>query len=248
MTGGRARGEGSSISVTPAEPERAEAGRWGSRVPITAEELRSIPYLAALGPEPLAALLPKIRERRCKRGTLLFLEGDPCEGLYYVQAGRVKIYKTSAAGREQVLAALGPGETFNDVPVFDGGPNPASAQALEPSRLFVVPSAVMHALLRSEPDVASAVVRIFAARLRHLTLLVEDLSLHHVASRVARLLLRQLEAGSPERLTQQEMAARVGTAREVVGRALRALEEAGAVELHHGHITVRDREALEHLA
>ncbi|SRR5579884_191720 len=221
----------------------------GDVMPIAIEELRAIPYLAPLAPAVLARLVDVIREQHCGRGEVLFFEGDPCPGAYYVRAGRVKIYKASPEGREQVLHVLGPGQTFNDVPVFDEGPNPATAQTLEPSHVFLLPRDALLALVRSEPDVAMAVIRVFAARLRHLTTLVEDLSLRHVTGRVARLLLRSLDPGAaPEQLTQQEMAARVGTAREVVGRALHTLVAAGAIDLDRGRITIRDRDALERLS
>jgi CRP/FNR family cyclic AMP-dependent transcriptional regulator len=218
-------------------------------MPIALEELQAIPYFAPLAPEALARVAAAVRERRCGRGEVLFFEGEPCPGLYYVRAGRVKIYKASPEGREQVLHVLGPGQTFNDVPVFDGGPNPATARTLEPSHVFLVPRELALALVQSDPTVALAVVRVFAGRLRHLTTLVEDLSLRHVTGRVARLLLRTLDPDAPaEHLTQQDMAARVGTAREVVGRALHSLEDAGAIRLERGRITIRDRDALERLA
>ena len=215
---------------------------------VSAAELSAVPYLAELPPSALAALSERVQARAYARGAILFLEGEPCQGLCYLQQGRVRVYKAAASGREQVLMMVAAGETFNDVPVFDSGPNPASAQAVEPSRVLVIPREVMLEIMRAHPAVGLAVVGRFAARLRQLTVLVEDLSLRHVTGRLARLLLRGPDDAPPERLTQQEMAARVGTAREVVGRALRALEEAGAIELRHGRVFVRDRAALEKLA
>lgn len=215
---------------------------------VAAEDLRAIPYFATLPPAALAGLAARVRVREWARGALLFLEGEPCQGLYYLQAGRVRIFKASPTGREQVLMVIGPGETFNDVPVFDGGPNPATAQATEPSRVLLVPRDDLVALVQEQPAAALAIIGRLAGRLRQLTLLVEDLSLRHVTGRLARLLLRDAEAGEAERLTQQEMAARVGTAREVLGRALRALEESGAIEVRQGRVQVRDRAALERQA
>ncbi len=115
--------------------------------------------------------------------------------------------------------------------MFDGGSNPASARAAEAdTRVCVLPVSHMTRLLATNPRIRANVIRVLAGRLRHLTLLVEDLSFHHSTRRVARLLLEEgLRTGGVVTLSQQEMAARVGTAREVVSRALRELEQRGAL-------------------
>lgn len=210
--------------------------------------LRALPYFAALGDAEIERLEGDLRERSLEKGEVLFLEGEPCPGLYIVASGRVRIFKSSPEGREQVLLIAGPGDTFNDVPVFDGGPSPASALALEPSRVIIVPAETLFSLLAACP-VARDIIRAFAARLRHLTQLVEDLSFRSVVSRLARALLDLAVAeGGPSpipRLTQEEMAARVGSVRDVIGRALKALEKAGAVRLEGQRLLVVDRKKLE---
>src|SRR5512140_3033771 len=100
------------------------------------EELRGVPYFARLNEDVLGELARIAVTRRFERGDVLFLEGELNDGLYLLRSGRVRIYKTSPEGREQVLAIVGTGESFNEVPVFDDGPNPASAQALEDSEAY----------------------------------------------------------------------------------------------------------------
>ena len=169
-----------------------------------------------------------------------------------MREGVVKVFKTSAGGKEQVLRLIAAGHTFNDVPALDGGSNPASAAAMEPSVVYVIRRTELLKLIATRPEVAGAVVQTLASALRHLVALVEDLSLRHVTARVAKLLIEQEAPFQEEQhiyhLTQQEMAALAGTAREVVGRALKELEVAGAIEMRQGRAVVLNRERLRVLA
>jgi CRP-like cAMP-binding protein len=219
---------------------------------IEVELLRQIPLFASLSEEELSHVAAETMERHFERGDLILLEGEKGGGLHYVRSGLIKVFKTSLSGKEQVLRLIAAGHTFNDVPALDGGPNPASAAAMEPSEVYVIQRAGLHHLIVTRPEVAEAVVQTLADALRHLVALVEDLSLRHVTARVARLLLEQ-EAALREgqhayHLTQQEMAALTGTAREVVGRALKDLEAAGAVEMRQGRAVVVNHERLRLLA
>src|SRR5262245_24004509 len=107
-------------------------------MPIDVEKLRQIPLFAPLSPEDLAHVAVMTMERHYDRGDLILLEGDMGGALHYVRSGLVKVFKTSAGGKEQVLRLIAAGHTFNDVPALDGGPNPASAAALEPSIVYGV--------------------------------------------------------------------------------------------------------------
>ena len=221
-------------------------------MPIDIEALHHIPLFAPLSQEELAHVAALTLERHYERGEIILLEGDMGGALHYVRSGLVKVYKTSPAGKDQVLRLIAAGNTFNDVPALDGGPNPASASALEPSTIYIVSRAELRTLILSRPEVAEAVVKTLANALRHLVSLVEDLSLRHVTARVAKILLDQ-EASAREgqqiyRLTQQEMAALAGTAREVVGRALKELESAGAIEMRQGRAVVVNPERLRMLS
>ena len=216
--------------------------------------LRQIPYFAELEASFLKALATQIRERKYKSGEVVLLEGEPCEGLYFVVNGRVKVFKVSGEGKEQVLRILGPGRTFNDVPVFDGGTNPGSIATLEPSIVGHIPKGAVLALVEKHSQVAMAVIRLLASRLRALTLMIEDLSLRGVVARVAKLLLDctrghqtlvEGEGGACARLTQHQIAAMTGSVREVVQRALKALEWDGAIRLERARVVVLDPRALE---
>jgi CRP/FNR family transcriptional regulator len=217
--------------------------------------LRQVPYFADLDDARLRALAASVRDRTCDAGTMVLLEGEPCKGLGFVVSGRVKVFKVSADGKEQVLRLLGPGRTFNDVPVFDGGPNPGSIQAVEPSVIGTLPRAIVQELVESQPKVATAVIRVLASRLRSLTLVIEDLSLRGVVARVAKLLYDYTQ-GRPalvegsggtchHRLTQHEIATMTGSVREVVQRALKTLERDGAIRMERARVVVLDAKALE---
>lgn len=213
-----------------------------------ADFLRSIPYFSALNAKEIERVRKEMSELSFSKGEILFLEGEPCRGLYVVKSGRIRIFKSSPEGREQVLLVAKPGDSFNDVPVFDGGPNPASASALEPSMVYLIPQGVLFSLIAECPP-AQAILKLFAARLRHLMGVVEDLSFRSVVNRMARLLLDLAVAeGGPSpipRLTQDEMAARVGSVRDVVGRALKNLEKAGAIRMEGQRIYVVDPKKLK---
>lgn len=221
-------------------------------MPVDVEVLHRLPFFATLSPQDLTQVAAMTMVCHFHRGDIIELEGEPGGALYYVHSGLVKVFKTSPQGKEQVLRLIAPGHTFNVVPALDGGPNPASAAAIEPSVIYVIRRIELNRLIMSRPEVAEAVVQTLASALRHLVVLVEDLSLRHVTARVAKILLDQ-EASAQKghhvyRLTQQEMAALAGTAREVVGRALKELEEAGAIEMRQGRAVVLNRERLHLLA
>ena len=212
-----------------------------------AEFLRGIGYFSGLGSSALESVRRLAFEKMADRAELILLEGEPAGHLYLVASGAVKVFKTSAEGKEQILTIVRPGDSFNDVPVFDGGPNPASARAMSPVLLYGIRKEDMDTALRDHPQLALNVIKVLARRLRHFVSLVEDLSFKHVIGRVARILLESAddETGSGPRLTQQEMAAMAGTAREVVGRSLKALEEKGVIEFDRHRLVIIDKEALQ---
>ena len=217
------------------------------------EALSQVPYIADLPAGTLKELAGQVRERTYRAEEVVLLEGGKCEGLYFVLKGRVKVFKVSGEGREQVLRILGPGRTFNDVPVFDGGPNPGTIAALEPSRVGFIPTTAVLTLLDRHPQVAKAVIRVLASRLRALTVMIEDRSLRGVVARVAKVLLdcsrgqgtvMEGATGPCLRITQQDIAAMTGSVRVVVQRALKALEGDGAIKLQRTRIHVTDPDAL----
>lgn len=217
------------------------------------EQVKRNPYFQDLEPRTLERIRTAMFEVQAGKGQLLFSEGEPAEAMYGVRSGQVKIFKLSPDGREQVLRIAGPGECFNEVPIFDGGPNPANAQALESARLWGIRRTDMQRLLQEHPAVAIGFLKAFAGKLRYFTRKVEDLSFRSVTSRVAKLLLELAEDdGSgglrlPARFTQQEMANVVGTAREMIGRAFKALEKEGAIKMDRHRVVIVSRAALARL-
>ncbi len=214
------------------------------------ELLRSIPYFVHLDEAALEAVAQAAIRRHFGKDEMIFLEDDSCAGLCIVEEGRIKLFKVSLDGREQVVKLLGPGEFFNEVAVLDGGPNPVSAMAALESTLWIIHRNAMSDLLARYPALAQGVIENLAARARHLISLVEDLSLRTVSARLAKLLLTQAVGGdeTPRRLTQQEMAAQLGTVREMVGRALRSFEEEGLIRFDRHRIIILDQEGLENKA
>ncbi|HEY7343174.1 MAG TPA: Crp/Fnr family transcriptional regulator [Ktedonobacterales bacterium] len=225
-------------------------------MPVESEELRKASLFAPLSADDMARVAAVTVERRYERGDIIILEGDRGGALYFVRSGLIKVFKSSPGGKEQVLRLIEAGRTFNDVPALDAGPNPASAAALEPSVVYTTGGAELRRLIAERPGVALATVQALAGALRHLVALVEDLSFRHVTARVAKILIEQdASAGASgasgkvaHRLTQQEMAAMAGTAREMVGRALKELEATGAIRIQRGRITVVSRARLEMFA
>lgn len=214
---------------------------------VTVEFLQSVPYFYGLSVAELDSIMEFIFEKTLQRGELVLIEEEPAEVLYFVASGAVKVFKTSAEGKEQILNIVRPGESFNDVSIFDGGPNPASVQAMGPVVLYGIRRSDLEIILRDHPQVALNVTKVLAGQARHLGSLVEDLSFRHVIGRVAKILLEHAGdgTGARPRLTQQDMAAMAGTVREVVGRSLKALEDDGAIRLERHRIVITDKEALK---
>ncbi len=214
---------------------------------VPVDFLSSTPYFSGLSPDELNSLRKFVFEKKADRGETILLEDESVEALYFVASGAVKVFRTSGAGKEQILSVVRPGESFSDVSIFDGRPNPASAQAMGPVTLYGIRKENLESILRGHPQVARNVIQVLAGQVRQLVTLVDDLSFRHVIGRVARILLENAGNGnsSGTRLTQQEMAGMAGTAREVVSRSIKALEEEGLIKLDRHRIVIKDRKALE---
>ena len=219
--------------------------------------LASISYFAGLDAAALSELKRAVRRRRHTDGEQILAEGASCEGLFFVIEGQVRLVRASPDGREQVLGVLGPGATFNDIAVFDAGPNSDSAVAVGPTTVGLVPRRDMMALVEKYPQVAQAALKLLSARQRSLTGVVEDLALRDVTQRVARLLLgcigrqphmiEKAEAACAH-ITHQEIASMVGSVREVVQRALKSLESDGAIKVGRNRVQICDAAKLERWA
>ena len=217
---------------------------------VQKELIKSIAYFSHLGPDELTSVQRFVFEKAVAGGGIILFEGEPAEVLYFVISGVVKIYKTSADGKEQILHLIRPGESFNDVPVFNDGANLATAEAMGPVVLYGIKKTDLATILKDYPQVSLNILRELSEKMTRLVILVEDLSFRHVTGRVARILLEYTGDGGAQRprLTQQEMAAMAGTAREVIGRALKSLEKEGSVRIERHRIIIRDKQALQEAA
>lgn len=217
---------------------------------VQGEFLKSIPYFHGLGQAGLDTVRKYIFERKAERGEILLFEGEPADTLYFVVAGAVKVFKTSADGKEQILRVVRPGESFNDVPVLSGGQNLASAESMGAVVLNMIKKSDLESIMREHPQVAMNVIQVLSLRVQQLVSLVEDFSFRRVTSRVAKILLEYAGDGGGEkpRLTQQEMAAMIGTAREMVGRSLKTLEDVGSIRMERHRIIITDQKALREAA
>src|SRR5580704_4420021 len=195
--------------------------------------LKATPLFAALDEPEISSLAARCGIRPYSAGEILFSEGEPCKGLYIVVTGRVRIFKTAANGREQVLAVEGPGASVAELPVFDGGSYPASGSALDKTEVLFVSRADLRTICLEKPEVALKMLQVVGARLRRLVGIIEELSFTTVRHRLISWLLRQASSeGHPgERGTvfslntsHQELAAKIGTVRELVSRNLARLQ------------------------
>ena len=217
---------------------------------IRAELLYTMPYFSGLEESGINSISRHVYEKKAGRGELLLSEGAKADVLYFVVEGAVKVFKTSADGKEQILRIIRPGESFNDVPVLNGGVSLVSAGAMGPVSLYALKKSDLDGIMREHPQVAFNVIRVLSRRVAELIELVEDLSFRHVTGRVAKMLLDYAgeKTGDRPRLTQQEMAAMIGTAREMVGRSLKSLEGDGAIRIERGRIIITNLKALRETA
>lgn len=212
------------------------------------EQLHALPIFQGLDQEMLINLVRGAVWHQYRPGETVFLEGEASPGLHYLSSGWLKVVKTSPEGREQVIRFLGPGETFNEIGAFANRPNPATAIALEPAGVWLLRREAVMRLLREQPVLTQHLIERMADYVIDLVNLVADLSLRSVTSRLARYLLDEARDDvlpRPRWRTQAELAARLGTVPDVVQRALRGLENEGAIEVHRHEIRICDRAALE---
>jgi CRP/FNR family transcriptional regulator len=218
-----------------------------STMMVTSELLSSIPLFSGLPPGARAALASVLQDRRYRPGQYLIHQACAPEGLFIICEGRVRLARIGPDGREQVLQMVGAGQLFNAEPLFDGGPTPANARAMSPVRALLLPAAVLVALIGSHPSIALLLLRELSMRQRELVILLEDLHFRSVRARLARVLLREAHDGAAT-ITQQELAERAGTVREIVGRTLRDMQQEGLVRLLRGQVTVLDLPRLSEVA
>lgn len=215
--------------------------------------LEKTALLSGLTPGELQTLASRTVRKIFHAGELLFSEGEPCHGLHIIARGKVRIFKTSAGGREQVLAVNNPGESVAELPVFDGGPFPASAVAMEDTQIAFISRRDFQAYCMEHPEVALKVLATVGSRLRRLVGIIEELSFTTIRQRLITALLRlaESEGTTTERGIQfqlpashQELANQLGTVRELISRNLMRLQAEGLLEVDGRQIVVKDLKGM----
>ena len=217
--------------------------------------LKRVPIFSGLSEQEFAFLTSRVVQRKYGAGEQIFGEGDPCSGLYVVQSGNVRIFKSSAGGREQVLSIEGPSSSIAELPVFDGGNYPASAQAVTDTHAPVLqPPGFPGSLPCSIPQVALKVLRVVGGRLRRLVGIIEELSFTTVRHRLIALLVRLSKADGAQNedaitltlpVNNSELAAQIGTVRELVSRNLSRLQAEGLIQLDNRSLQIPSLKRLK---
>ena len=216
-------------------------------------QISSIPLFKGLPEDQIRELAMIVVEGTYGRGRTIFSEGDEGTGFYVVLSGRVKVFKLSPEGREQILHILGPGELFGEVPVFAGQSFPANAEAMEESRISYFPRDSLIALIEKNPSIAMNMLAVLSRRLRRFTVMIDDLSLKEVPGRLAAYILYLSEQGRGSTdlelaITKGQLASLLGTVPETLSRILAKMTGQGLIESDGSRIRILDQERLEDLA
>lgn len=218
-----------------------------------AAKLAQFPLFTGQNPEMLDKIAAVAQLRRYQRGQSVFCEGDAGNGFYMVSKGRVKIFKLSSEGKEQILHVFGPGEPFGEATAFEGIPFPASAEALQESEAVFFHRDRFVALIRKDPTLALTMLAVLSRRLKKFTVMIEHLSLRDVPGRLAAylLLLRERQGGANELdldLRKGLLASLLGTIPETLSRILARMSSHGLIHVDGSRITILDGDRMEALA
>jgi CRP/FNR family cyclic AMP-dependent transcriptional regulator len=214
--------------------------------------LRKTILFSELSEQELNYIAERVVVRHFEAGQLVFSEGEACPGLWIIETGKVRIYKSSPSGREQVLAIEGSGSSVAELPVFDGGRYPASAASVNDAKLLFISKEDFQSLCLKHPEIALKVLRIVGRRLRGLVGIIEELSFTTVRHRLISLLVRMAKEGNRTdegveitlAANQQELAAQMGTVRELISRNLSRLQAENLIRVEGRKIVITDLRAL----
>ncbi|MEW6457251.1 MAG: Crp/Fnr family transcriptional regulator [Acidobacteriota bacterium] len=218
------------------------------------ETLKKVSFFSKLKFNVLEILCMKSELRNFNKGEIIFLEDDFCDGLFIIHKGTVKIYKSSGEDREQVLTIEKEGRPIAELSVFDEGPFPASAEALEPTTLIFIPKRDLKELCYKFPEIFEGIIRSLSERLRKMVHLIEDLAFLEVKQRLAKYLIKRAEeSGVKEgeriildlKLTNQELASQIGTVREIISRSFKKFRNSGIIQSKGKKIIIMDFHKLK---
>jgi CRP-like cAMP-binding protein len=208
-------------------------------LPTKIKTLRGNEYFNDFPEDMLKEIAAHMQLHEYQRGDVFFWEGDPCTGLHIIEQGSAKIYRLSPQGRQYIVRVLQEGDTFAEVPAFDGGTNPVNVDALETCRVWVIDGAMLRGLILAH----------FGQMLRGMVHKVSEMAFYQVTHRLARLISElpqnDLHGRPTPPWTQEQLAARLGTVREVVARSLKELERSGAIRVEDRRIQIADQDVLQ---
>lgn len=213
----------------------------------TAQTLHGFSLFAGLDDEALQEIMPYVSEQILEPGQEVALANEPCQAVYLVVRGVIRARRLSLEGREYVLEYIRSGEPFGIAAALEGGTNLTTGEALTLTTVYVIRCDHFRQIVSEHPAVAAASLAHLASQVRHLSDTVEDLALHTVRARLARFLLARGDNGAraARHWTQEEIAAHIGTVRDVVGRTLRSFARQGLIRRERGRLVVIDRTGLE---
>lgn len=207
--------------------------------------LRGNQYFDELPDNLLKEISEHMNLREYPRGDVLFWEGDPANGMYIMEHGSAKIFRTSPQGRQYIVRILQEHDTFAEVPAFDGGMHPVNVEALETCRVWEIDGQTLRELVNLYPAFAQKIIRNYSQMLRGMVRMVSEMAFYQVTHRLARLIENMPQDKSAPHWTQEQLAAQLGTVREVVARSLKELERSGAIIIEDRRILIADKEIFQ---
>jgi len=219
--------------------------------------LQRTKLFGSLTPEELSDIARRANDLHLQSGEMLFLSGEPAKGLFAVVSGEIRVFRQNEDGREQVMHIDRAGAVLGDVPVFDDGPYPASAVSEVETDLLFIEKSDIRDLCAKYPSLALAALKLMAGRVRRHANLIDALSLHEVGQRLALFLLTEAQAANFSadvpiafrlRLSNHEIASRIGSVRDVVSRALTRLKQQGLISIDDRDVTILNLRGLERYA
>lgn len=216
------------------------------------DAIAAAPLFRGLSIDQLGELERLFPGRRCVQGEIIFSEGEKAEGFYVLLSGKLKIYKLSPEGKEQILHIIEPGEPFAEVALFSETTFPAYAEAIRDSEVMFFPRKGFENLIRKDPAIVMNMFAILSQRLKYFTRLIEDLSLKEVPQRLASYLIfladRERSNDVSLGISKGQLASLLGTIPETLSRIMGKMAAQGIIEMQGRRIKITDRASLEALA
>jgi len=215
--------------------------------------ISSIPLFNGLPEEQIVAIKKIAVEKKINKGEIIFTEGDEGNGFFVVADGRVKVFKVSTEGKEQILHIFGPGQPFGEVPVFAGQKFPANAQAIDKTRVLFFPRTSIVNLISANPSLALNMLAVMSKKLRQFAVQIENLSLKEMPARLASYLIFLANEQNKDdlvtlKISKGQLASTLGTIPETLSRAFAKLSGQNLINVDGKKITLLDRRGLEDMA